>query len=70
MALAVGTIRYLELKVGRLLLPVADLKARWKKKRKGELLTVSVKTPNGTEDKATLKDTSTVGMARLRGSTR
>jgi hypothetical protein len=51
----------------QLLLLVADLKTQWKKKGK-ENFTVFVKTPNGTEEKDTLKDTA--GKARLRGSAR
>jgi ribonuclease HI len=50
----------------QLLLPVADLKKQWKKKAKN--FTVFVETPNGTEEKDTLKGTG--GMARLRGSAR
>jgi DnaJ-class molecular chaperone len=38
------------------------------KKEAEKNFTVSVKTPNGTEEKATLKGTA--GMARLRGSVR
>jgi hypothetical protein len=41
---------------------VADLKTQWTKKGK-ENFTVSVKTPNRTEEKDTLKGTT--GMARL-----
>jgi hypothetical protein len=46
----------------QLLLPVADLKAQWKKK--GKDFTVPAKTPKRTEDKGT------TGMAHLCGSTR
>jgi hypothetical protein len=46
---------------------MADLKAQRKKEGKGSF-TVSVKTPNGTEEKATLNGTTR--MARLRDSTR
>jgi hypothetical protein len=46
---------------------VADLKNPLKKKIKKNF-TVCVKTPNGREEKATLKGST--GMARLRGSER
>jgi hypothetical protein len=49
----------------QLLLPVADLKAQWKRKAKRSF-TVSVKIPKGTEGKAILKVTT--GMACLHGS--
>lgn len=58
----------LEAKKGResqLLLPVANLKFRGKRKEKRNLK-LSVKTPTGTGEKATLKGTA--GMNRLRGS--
>jgi hypothetical protein len=51
----------------QLLIPMAELKAKWKKNGK-EDFTISVKTPKGTEEKATLKGTT--GMACLRGSAR
>jgi hypothetical protein len=50
--------------VSQLLLSVADLKAQGKKKAK-KSFTVSVKTPKGTEDKATFKGTT--GLARFGG---
>jgi hypothetical protein len=44
---------------------VADLKTQWKKKHKKNF-TIFVGTPNGTDEKVTLK--GTIGMARLHGS--
>jgi hypothetical protein len=58
------------LKEGRnsqLLLPVAYLKAHWKKKAKRSF-TLSIKTPKGTENKYTLKGITK--MTHLRCSTR
>jgi hypothetical protein len=46
---------------------MADVKAQWKKRGKRSF-TVSVNTPKGTEEKATLKGTT--GMAHFRGSAR
>jgi ribonuclease HI len=51
----------------QLLLPVADLKAKWKKKGKEELHSFCQNTKRA-EEKATLKGTA--GMAHLHGSTR
>jgi hypothetical protein len=52
----------------QLLLPVADLKALVGRGETKRSFTVSLKTPKGTKEKATLKGTT--GMAPLRGSSR